>query len=441
MSTVQSHSLQSPGTCNCDNAIRASLLDVYSQLGALDDNSLVAEWMFNDAPTEDTDIANQPNPTTRFKEMFPANSAEPSHAPPQQKRRRLLPFTFKKPVDLAPPMRSNRSNANKSTIGKASKLDHISSGGRVVTPDSCTPPPPTARRMLLKRRRIGSEGSGSLRRNSGVKRINQASGRVSAFNDSVGRGSERPVSGRISTNTRSFFQLKPSDRKNVPQEPGFRHEDGRHPERPSSYFPTPIYLKFARPIHHSVTVEEDVNGLGEDWEEIEVVPDSPLYPLPNRGMNPSPVYARALEVDQQPSRAIKFRSQTDEDGRIRRHTFNMTSPRTIFTRSLKSLRPRSHLSQRTMSFSKHNHPASPKQQEELLSQIPGQSYRNSSPFSQSTLESAKFDVPELDAEALKKAETGPSSSSTGNHDMGYHHQFFLAAASEEAAKLPRSPPG
>ncbi|KAG6810386.1 hypothetical protein H0H92_012093 [Tricholoma furcatifolium] len=77
------------------SALRASVFDVCLQLGALDENSLVADWMFNNSSEsassgENTSTRQAPSRPTRFTETF--SPIEVTHDPP---RRRFLPFSLK----------------------------------------------------------------------------------------------------------------------------------------------------------------------------------------------------------------------------------------------------------------------------------------------------------------------------------------------------------
>ncbi|GLB42819.1 hypothetical protein LshimejAT787_1202680 [Lyophyllum shimeji] len=254
-------------TSNRDsNAIRASVFDVCLQLGALDENSRVAEWMFSD-PSEDSDSFPRRNRTTRFQEVISAGwEAVEEKAPQQRRRRYVLPFAIKAPVFTT---RLRGRPSQQARAPETSEPTHEKPAARELGP-----------------------GYVSLSRRSFFRRSihKPPPPRPEANN------ARKPVcddSGRVSTNVKTFFQRKmrcePS--KTRPQEvpPPNAELNNATSAPPSTAGPGPSIVHPAVPPQSAHDLLEDDGD--DEWEEIDATPGSPLYPLPNKGINPPALHS------------------------------------------------------------------------------------------------------------------------------------------------------
>ncbi|KAF9466721.1 hypothetical protein BDZ94DRAFT_1233606 [Collybia nuda] len=222
-------------TTNRDS-LRASVFDVCLELGALDENSLVAEWMFNDPSSDGANIDDDRR--TIGQESISIGWEDTVRASAFAARLKQKGKSRQKTNDSA----INRDTSHEFGTG------HISLN----------------RRTFFQRTARKSD--------TGIHR------------DKIAFTSPSHT-GLISTNPKSFFRLKtrsttgPPNTRNQP-EPNLKA---------SASLPTPDADLQASSSGTSAPVQVTSLGEDDDWEEIEARPQSPLYALKNKGINPAPV--------------------------------------------------------------------------------------------------------------------------------------------------------
>ncbi|KAG6825134.1 hypothetical protein H0H92_004598 [Tricholoma furcatifolium] len=300
------------------SALRASVFDVCLQLGALDENSLVADWMFNDSSEsasngENTSTRQAPSRPTRFTETF--SPVEVAHDPP---RRRFLPFSLKAvtfPTHFCRRSKSNpkADNGPRRRLCKPKKFENATGSGRWS--------------LALRQGMKFTDTSGNSERTTNVQRR-------SSLRTPPVRPSTLYDDGRVSTHPQSFFQLK------LPSRTVSHSSETRRSEihsRSAIPFDTPIYSEFANPDRFDqprILPEDDDDA---EWEEVEA-PDSPICRLPNKGMNPS------SPIKQRKSRPESSDTMDDDDDTgvivhdASHNTFTFSLPRVVFQRPSRQAR-------------------------------------------------------------------------------------------------------
>ncbi|KAF8063478.1 hypothetical protein FPV67DRAFT_1506743 [Lyophyllum atratum] len=287
------------------NGVRASVFDVCMQLGVLDDNSLVGEWMFND-PSKDGDSSfRRQNRTTRFQEVMSAGwEATEEKVPTQRRRHHFHPFSgFTARLRARHRHQASVIETSDTSLGKPL--------GCEVGPDHIS----LSRRSFFRR---------SIHKHDAP--------RPTPSKDTKATCDE---SGRVSTRPRSFFQRKihyettpPNAQQDVP------------PLNPQSDIVTPATSApplNTEPIVPPMRLDDVPEDDGDDeWEEIEALPMSPLYPLHNKGINPPPFIP--LDKTRHSTAATTDTTDPDPDADIdirgaTHHNLTFAFPRLMFRRS------------------------------------------------------------------------------------------------------------
>ncbi|KAG6833311.1 hypothetical protein H0H87_008943 [Tephrocybe sp. NHM501043] len=381
-----------PSAQNRDShTVRASVYDICLQLGAFDDNSLVAEWMFSDRSSNGGTSSDRREEPVRFQEVVSSDFSASSEENVPKPRRRFLSF-----------------------------FDAL-------------------RSISMKKPSIGGEPSHPP--NRAVNRSSRVSLRRSSFFKGSGRTTNTATfsdNGRISTNPNTFFQrklpshgtfqipptLSVSTCTVTPTHPGSINHDNRR-----------------CPLTSHMIQEDDGD---EIWEEIEAIPDSPLYPLPNKGMNPPAVYSRKVRK----SRSDRENS-TDLNAAVDEHAaahFNFTLA--FFQRSARQFRNTSSHQRRTSSMSSPRFTGSSSNRNSAMSSSPAprKKLKINTPKARhirkpsNSLPPSPFGLLKNDGSnfvAATDAPARPTSESVlpaKESDMGYHHQFFVQAEKEALEK-------
>ncbi|KAG6885498.1 hypothetical protein C0992_005118 [Termitomyces sp. T32_za158] len=411
-------------TQNSRESIRASVFDVCLQLGALDDDSLVAQWMFNDRSVEDDSLLCRQNPTTRFKEMISSEClvVPDIEVPDERRRRRLLPFSVRAPAftkHLSRPQ--SQPSTNKGSLIRKGPLGDVASNRMSIS-----------RGSLLKRKIDSSQ-------------TNERTSKTVGFDD-----------GSVPPHPRTFLQRKSSILTPSQADSSPRSHSQTHPVRiVTSSIDTPIHSRFTKPQAlddpRACTVKEDDSD--SDWEEIEANSD---YLLPNEGMNSMAAFPLPIRSQRQSTRTI----DSDFDGGIvysaLRHKFSFALPRVLFRQPSKEVH-NNHSSQRrrnssslkftTSSSSKKTSVESSRSsstpRKQLRMKITKEKHFRSrseplppSPFVLLTSRDNDADPAMHTTQIVFSSETPlPASRSAieaqTSCSMGHHHQFFVQA--QEAA--------
>jgi len=384
--------------------VRASVYDVCLEIGALDGNNQVAEWMFGEGVIS----THGHNRTTRFEEAISVNDGEQPREMPR--RRRLLSFIIKAPTFTSKLLCRAKSRTRANRVGIASSNDQSLGTGRVSL----------NRHSFFRRSMIKP-----------ARTLPPVSVEDPTFNERPnlhnGRRSMRPV---------SFFQRR-LQRQHVA----------------SSVYSQDSAVSISATLHHVPELEpvsthnlpdiqihnlHDIpeNDSDGSWEQLEAIPGSPRYPLHNRGINPPAL----LSVDKK-IRASIGTDGSDRDGDAEIHhgfiqyNFAVALPRLV------SLRRRSRADRGTPSIRSKTSLKSPSISSSLQSSprkalsriMTMRSSHSRTPSGESlpptpfVLLSASRDSPEptsrivfTDDEPLRPS-LRPSEQEGA---MGYHHQFF-----------------
>ncbi|KAG6861044.1 hypothetical protein C0995_004545 [Termitomyces sp. Mi166 len=416
---------------NYSEAIRASVLDVCLQLGVLDDNNLVAEWMFND-PSPDGDSSLRPqDPTTRFTERISSECLiVPDREVPNERRRRLLPFSVRVPAFT----KHLSQSQSRPTVDKGSLHKKRPSRDARFNPVSWA--------SFFKRAIHLSQ----------TDEVGKRTSNIAVIHDDE----------RISTNLRAFSQC-PSQADSLPG-PQLRSET--HPARSATFSnDTNIHSKFTKPqvlqVDYPHAIQEDDSDL--DWEEIEAIPDSPLHRLPTKDVNPSAVSPLSPQSQR---KSIRITGRDLETGVVHdavHYKFTLAFPRILFRRpskqachSLSSQRRRGSLFLKTpvsSSPGKQSSVASSSMPRKQLkvNTMKARHFRNRSgspppsPFVLLTSRNNDVDLAIPTTQIVFSSETSPRPTSESaiqaqGSCMGYHHQFFVQAQ-EEAFETSLNSPG
>ncbi|KAF8057090.1 hypothetical protein FPV67DRAFT_1530057 [Lyophyllum atratum] len=359
------------------NGVRASVFDVCMQLGVLDDNSLVGEWMFNDSSKDGDSSFRRQNRTTRFQEVMSAGwEATEEKVPTQRRRHHFHPF---------------------SGFTARLRARHRHQASVIENPDTSLEKP------------LGCEvgpGHISLSRRSFFRRSIHKHDAPRPTPSKETKPTCRE-SGRVSTNRRSFFQRK------IPCETAPRSPPPPHTE----------------PIVPPASLDDVPEDDGDDeWEEIEALPMSPLYPLHNKGINPPPF--TPLDKNRHSAAATTDTTDPDPDADIdirgaTHHNLTFAFPR------LMASPPKSHTpspaptptpSPRRKPLSILTSKAKLKHHRGLSSSLPPSPFVLLTSNSNSTMPQPTSrivfseDVPVRPTSLLSEAE---------RRSMGYHNQFFV----------------
>ncbi|RDB21888.1 hypothetical protein Hypma_011112 [Hypsizygus marmoreus] len=286
--------------------VRASVFDICLQLGALDDNSLVAAYMFSDPSSDIEEYTSRRRYGTRFQEVISSGSDDVAgDAQKEKPHRHLLPFSirpsaltarFKGKAKAKPPVNAPLANTPQ---GEGSDID---------------------------------PGHVSLSRRSFFQR---------SLNKPSERRPDRTVHEEgvyVSTNPKTFFRRK-------------RHLDATHSvvqEIPPTS-PDAAIDSTSAPVASTSQVEKsdsDAQHLppkdilpeddsDEEWEEIEAYPQSPLFPLNNKGINPPPVFPSQKKTSSAASQSIGAEPDIDAEIKVQgavHHTLTFAFPRIVFKR-------------------------------------------------------------------------------------------------------------
>lgn len=232
------------------NALRASVLDVCVQLGATDQNSLVAQWMFSD-PNADLHYDERPRPGRVMSSHQHIERPETGVTIVDGKRKSSFSFT------------SSFAAIFKSKHRTMSRVDSKSDGGHDGNSsiDSPTSRRPSTRRVLL---------------NPGPENYQYYSPEHDTVTSSTSsqrspHTRSRPRAIRSPTGLASIAELETSVASTV---------------TPSDRIPFPDMSNHDH--HHDEPSDDD------DWEKVEVRAGSPAYALHafNKGMNTTPAKLR-----------------------------------------------------------------------------------------------------------------------------------------------------
>ncbi|KAF5375934.1 hypothetical protein D9615_008275 [Tricholomella constricta] len=426
------------------NAIRASVFDVCLQLGALDDNSLVAEWMFNDPSTDSDSSSWNRNRRTRFQEVISSGwevTEENGHT--ERNRRHFLPFSFKTSVFAA----RLRAGPRHQT-------------GVVETRDQVTEEP-SAREF--------EPGQVSLSRRSFFKR--------SVHKPVAPRASQvtpgRPAHGRVSTNPKSFFHRK-NRCEGAPRYPPGDSTNSEATNPPSAPVlvsnPTAPDTQPADPPQSPQDLLEDGD---DEWEEVEATPGSPLYPLNNKGINPPALFPHGDKNHHYPAAITNTEPEPDAEIDIRgatHHSLTFAFPRIMFRRASSRGSPSSQQKRASKASQKSQTPSplptptpSPRKNLSILTGRANMKQKRghhrglssslpSSPFVLLTSDSSST-MPQPTSRIVFSAEDAPvrptaqSLSEAQSRSMGYHNQFFVNGRVEgkegrrpKSVSVPTPPP-
>jgi len=261
------------------NGIRASIFDVCYQLGALDDNSLIAEWMFND-PLSPRRPARRFPGTTRFQEVLtPVEEDEDSCEADDDEAQTHRRFPF----SLFGPRSRSRSRSRSKPAPTASppspdddEDDDDGSEEAIRSPETGGVDGQQQQQQQSPTRERGSFFRRSVRRGGKSEMIDRRSRRSSRT------ASTRYDSGYASMKSRSLLRKLPgSETRMSAGDPG-----GEVSAPP---------LSSIRGSTSRTPPELVQNGDSGEWEKVEAMPNSPKYALinKNKGINPSPVHPRS----------------------------------------------------------------------------------------------------------------------------------------------------
>ncbi|KAG5652492.1 hypothetical protein H0H81_004848 [Sphagnurus paluster] len=419
-------------------AIRASVLDVCLQLGALDDNSQVREWMLNDPSTDGERQSRRRSvrPTTRFQDVISGDweLAVEDAGQAERYRRNFLPFSIKAPFVARLRSRSRHRG------GDRKPLDSV--------PENVPP------------HEVGPERVSLSPRSFFKRSIHKPPAPPTSDPPSPTRPSYKD--GRVSISPKTFFKRKPPIGYEKELQPTTRMIHPGHSYTSSSGSePT-------TPHHTSSDLPEE--RASEEWEEVEAKPHSPMFPLRNKGVNPpafflldEPRYSATGTTDSTTTTTTESDISEIDIQDATHHNLTFAFPRLTFRRPTTPKTPRKTPGNSPLNSSLASSPSasarstptpSPRKQLHILTvgrkqqHAHHQSLSSSlpvTPFVLLTSDSnssmpqptSRIVFPDVEDDPVARP-TALSFSEAHSGSMGYHNQFFVDAARERNESVARA---